>query len=151
MTLNPEKSINNIFPCPFCSSNAVGHAYIKRERKLYDATISCSDCGASGPICKSGKSIEEKEKADEEAVNAWNQLQSSQDYFIQQALDTPDMMLSEQINVLLIQLSRYMSSEGHEKWVLLNLISKVNSEAMVIPERALHKQGKSIKGELNEN
>jgi Lar family restriction alleviation protein len=36
--------------CPFCGSNNVGHAYRDSVSPSSMVCISCSECGASGPV-----------------------------------------------------------------------------------------------------
>lgn len=74
MSLNPEKSVDLIYPCPFCSGEILGHAYIKNRGEPNKVYICCDSCGASGPICISGDSYEEVVRADNEAVERWNNL-----------------------------------------------------------------------------
>jgi transcription elongation factor Elf1 len=71
MRLKPDQSI---FPCPFCYGELMGHAYIKVPGRKDALTISCDNCGASGPVISYANTLEDLGKAESEAVSAWNNL-----------------------------------------------------------------------------
>ena len=53
--------------CPFCGSDDVGYAYPQHPDGRELVTISCSQCGASGPVRTYGS-----EWDDDEAETSWD-------------------------------------------------------------------------------
>jgi Lar family restriction alleviation protein len=53
--------------CPFCGSNDVGYGYPKHPDGRDLVAISCSTCGARGPVRTYAN-----EWDDDEAVSSWN-------------------------------------------------------------------------------
>jgi hypothetical protein len=52
----------------------MGHAYIKSATEPDKVYICCDACGASGPVIESGYSYKDIVKADNEAIERWNNL-----------------------------------------------------------------------------
>lgn len=70
MRLKPDQSI---YPCPFCFGELMGHTYTIDNNGGY-VFIGCDNCGASGPVYRSGKTLEEVAASDQQAIDGWNNL-----------------------------------------------------------------------------